>query len=90
MSLIDGGPGITIPGIVSNLPLDTSHTESVTYWAPGPGGQHPEAELILGETLAHGVIRLDSADPRYYDALSKYAAECAAFLREGTALAGAA
>lgn len=89
MSLVDGGPGITVPGCFSNLPLDTSHAGSVTHYVLGPLGQQPEVELILGETLAHGVIRLDSADPRYYDVLAEHAARCAAFLRDGQARSAA-
>ena len=85
MSLIDGGPGITVPGIVQNLALDTSEgkVHSNTQYVLGKLGQQPEADIILGETLAHGAIRVMSADPRYYDALMEAAAKCAAFLREG-------
>jgi hypothetical protein len=78
-----GEPEITVPGICSHLPLDTTSAGSVTHYIPTVLGQQPEAELILGETLAHGVIRLDSADPRYYDLIAEHAARCAHFIREG-------
>jgi hypothetical protein len=56
---------------------------SVTHYVLTALGQQPEAELILGETLAHGVIRVDTSDPRYYEAIADAAAKCAHFIREG-------
>jgi hypothetical protein len=86
---IDGGPEITVPGICSHLPLDVRPAGSITHYVPTSLGQQPEAELILGETLAHGVIRLDSADPRFFEAIAVAAAECAHFIREGQIVSAA-
>jgi hypothetical protein len=78
-----GEPEITVPGICSHLPLDITSAGSLTHYILTSLGQQPEAELILGETLAHGVIRLDSADPRYYEVIAEHAARCAKFIRDG-------
>jgi hypothetical protein len=43
---------------------------------------HPEADLVVGETYAHGPIRLSCSDPAWWDEIAVGAVANAKWLRE--------
>ena len=76
-----GGLGLTVPGFCQHLPLTgpvDGHEAMVTT---SGGRMHPDVDLVLGETLTHGAIRVECDDPRYWDAVAEHASRNAAFLR---------
>lgn len=82
-----GTPELTIPGICQNLPLDPQYAGPATNFnGTQDSGYGLSAQLLLGETLAHGMLRLGCDDPAYFDKLAEAAATCAAFLRNGRRL----
>lgn len=90
MSGIGTGPAaLTLPGIVTDLPLDTGHTGASVHYRASEYGQVAETSVILGETLQHGIVRAGSLDPAYYRRIEAAARECAMFL-EGAQRSGAA
>jgi len=82
MTCIPGPAALTLPGIVTDLPLDSRPVSAATHFRGSDYGQLPEAAVILGETLEHGAVRVYSADPAYFDMLAEKAMRCATFLRQ--------
>jgi hypothetical protein len=89
MTRIPGPAALTLPGIVTDLPLDSGHVGPSTHYHLTEYGQIPEASVIVGETRDHGVVRLGSNDPDYYRRLEAAARECASFLEDAQRAAAA-
>jgi hypothetical protein len=81
MTAIASRADLTIPGICTNLPLTGWPTDHEVIVTTSSGRIHPQTDLVLGETLAHGVIHIECDDPRYWDAIAEHALRNAAFLR---------
>lgn len=82
MTHIPGPAALTLPGVVTDLPLDSTYVSPDTHYRLTEYGQVPDAGVIVGATLNHGAVKLTSDDPAYFDVLAETALRCATFLRQ--------
>jgi hypothetical protein len=71
-----------VPGLTADFHLDTSAADAAMHYRATEYGPVPEAGLILGKTLEHGLVRLECDDPAAYDVLAEKAMRLATFLRQ--------
>ena len=76
-----GGPDISIPGICQHLPLTGKVGGHEAMVTTAGGRIHPETDLVLGETLAHGAITVECDNPAFWDDVAEQAQRKASFLR---------
>ena len=86
---MSAGTEITVAGACHHMPLSGPVTDREAWVTVSGAPGHPEGALLLGETLAHGPVRLDSGDPAFWDAVALAASRIAGWLRNEQAVPAA-